>query len=97
MEIGETIAVFQSVYPPGRRQLASAHSALGESLLIQGKISEAERLFVDSAKQLGESLRQERRLAMQRLIRQHEAQGNLVSARQLQDELAAFERNVRSR
>jgi serine/threonine protein kinase/tetratricopeptide (TPR) repeat protein len=95
-EIREAISVYQRVFPPEHRLLAAAHSALGESLLAQGKIAEAEQLLVSSARQLGGSLHYERRLALRRLIQLHERKGSLASARQFMDELAAFEQQVRS-
>lgn len=70
--------------------------ALGESLLVQGRIAEAEPLLVSSVKQLGGSLHYDRRLAVQRLIRLYELKGDLVSARQWKDELATFARMARA-
>jgi serine/threonine-protein kinase len=95
-EIREAISLYQPVFPPEHEQFAAAHSALGECLLAQGKIAQAEELLVSSAKQLSSSLLYERRLALQRLIRLYELKGDLASARQFENELAAFKRKVRS-
>ena len=95
-DIREAISDYQKVYPPGHRLLAAAYSALGECLLAQGKIAEAEELLVSSARQLGGSLHYDRRLALQRLIRLYRVKGSPASARQFEEELAAFEKKVRS-
>jgi tetratricopeptide (TPR) repeat protein len=94
--IREAISVYEQTFPPGHRLLTSAHSALGECLLAQGKLTQAEPLLVSSARQLEGSLHYDRRLALRRLIRLHELNGNRTSAQQTKDELAAFERQVRA-
>jgi serine/threonine-protein kinase len=95
-EIRAAIANYRKVYPSGHRILAAAESALGESLLLQGKLTDAEPLLVDSIKQLGGTLHYDRRLAMQRLIQLYELKGDLALARQTRDELAALQQQART-
>jgi hypothetical protein len=95
-EIRAALDRYRQVLPPEHRYFAVARGALGEALLAQGKIAQAEDLLVSSAKQLESKMHYDRRLALRRLIRLYELQGNLASARQFEDELAAFEQKVRS-
>jgi eukaryotic-like serine/threonine-protein kinase len=95
-ELREAISIFRKVYPAGHRTLVAAQSALGESLLVQGKLAEAEPLLVNSVKQLGATLHYDRRLAVQRLIRLYEQKGDLALARQFKDELAALAQQART-
>ena len=43
-ETREAIAIFRKVYPAGHRTLVAAESTLGESLLLQGKVEEAQEI-----------------------------------------------------
>ena len=95
-ELSAAIAIFRKVYPAGHRILAAAQSALGESLLLQGKFDDAEPLLVNSVKQLSTTLHYDRRLAVQRLIKLYERQGDLARARLHGDELAAIARQART-
>ncbi|MET0532590.1 MAG: serine/threonine-protein kinase [Steroidobacter sp.] len=95
-EIREALSIYRKVYPPDHRLVTAALGALGESLLAQGKLSEAEPLLVGSAGKLENTRSYERRLALQRLLRLYQAKGDLASTRRCQDQLAAFERNVRA-
>jgi len=94
--IREAVSVYQNMFPPGHRVLAAAYGALGESLLAQGKLQQAESLLLQSLRHLGNTLHYQRRLALRRLIRLYEMKDNRVTARQFEDELAALERRVQS-
>lgn len=96
-EIRAAISVYQKVFPPGHRLLIVARSALGEALLLQGKLDDAEPLLVNSVQQFGDSVHYERRLALRRLIRLYELKGNAATARQFENELLALEATARSR
>jgi serine/threonine-protein kinase len=97
IEIREALSVYQRTFPRGHRSIASANSALGECLLAEGRTTEAEQLLVSSARQLQGSLHFDRRLALRRLLRLYQHNGNHTSARQTEAELTAFEQQVRSR
>ena len=86
----------ESVSPRVIEPSSPRESALGESLLLQGKVEEAEPLLVVSLKQLGATLHYDRRLAVQRLIKLYEAKGDAALARQYRDELAAIQQQART-
>ena len=90
----EAVSIYQKMFPDGHRVLAAAYGALGESLLAQGKVQQAEPLLLQSVRQLGNTLHFQRRLALRRLIRLYEMKGNRVTAMQFEEELAALERRV---
>ncbi len=96
-EIRAAIAIYQKVFPPRHRLLVAARSALGESLLLQGKLNDAEPLLVSSVRQFGDSVHYERRLALRRLIRLYELNGSAATARQYENELLALEKAAHSR
>ena len=96
-EIRAAITVYQKVLPPAHRLLIVAHSALGEALLLQGKLDDAEPLLVSSVQQFGDSVHYERRLALRRLIRLYELKDAAATARQFENELLALEQTARSR
>jgi serine/threonine-protein kinase len=96
-EIRAGLSVYQKTFPPNHRLVIAARSALGEALLLQGKLDEAEPLLVSSVQQFGDSVHYERRLALRRLIRLHELRGSAASARQLEHELRTVEATARSR
>jgi hypothetical protein len=95
-EIRAALAIFEKVFPPEHRQIVAARSALGESLLAQGKMVEAEALLVGSARQLEGVMHYERRRALQRLVRLYEAQGKADSAHAVIKTLADFDRQART-
>lgn len=94
--IREAVSVYQNMFPPGHRVLAAAYGALGESLLAQGKLQQAESLLLHSVRQLGSTLHYQRRLALRRLIRLYEMKNDRVTAKQFEEELASLERRVQS-
>jgi serine/threonine-protein kinase len=96
-EIRAAIAVYEKMFPPGHRLLVAARSALGESLLLQGKLDDAEPLLVSSVQQLGDRVHYDRRLALRRLIRLYELKGDAAQARQFENQLLALQQAARSR
>jgi tetratricopeptide (TPR) repeat protein len=97
VKIREALSNYEIALPRGHALIASARSALAESLLAQGRIPEAESLLIDSDKQLEGKVHFNRRLSLQRLIRLYEAKGDRQVLERFRSELAAFERRVRAR
>ena len=96
-EIRAAISVYGKMLPPEHRLLVAARSALGESLLLQGKLDDAEPLLVNTLQQFGATVHYERRLALRRLIRLYELKGTAATARRFEQELLALEETARSR
>jgi hypothetical protein len=63
---------------------------LASALLAQGKVSEAEGLLLQSAKQLENSFHPDRRASLQRLIQLYERKHDRQSAQRIRNELAAY-------
>ena len=96
-EVRAAIDVYQKMFPPDHPLLVAARSALGESLLLQGKLDDADPLLVGSVQQFGDSVHYERRLALRRLVRLYELKGSAAMAKKFSDELLALEATARSR
>jgi eukaryotic-like serine/threonine-protein kinase len=93
--IRRAISLYRKSLPAAHGELAAAHSALGESLLVQGRLEEAEPLLIDSDRALEGRLHAARRRSLQRLILLYERKQDSKSAEHHRNRLAAFERQVR--
>jgi hypothetical protein len=92
----EALSIYLKVLPAKHRDVVAANSALGEALLVQGKLVEAEKLLTASDALLTKELNAARRRSLQRLIRLYELKHEQPELEHYRQELAAFERRVRS-
>ncbi len=90
----EVLAIYQKTAAPGHSDLAIVHGALGEALLAQGKLAEAEPLLTESDRMLEGRLHAARRRSLLRLIQLHERREDGPSAERYRKLLAAFEREA---
>jgi len=92
----ESLSIFSQVQTATQTNIALAKSALGEALLAQGKLDEAEKLLTASEAVLARQLSAARRRSLQRLIRLYELKQEQPQLQQYREQLADFERRVRS-
>ena len=95
-QIREALSVYEQRLLPDHPLISVANAALGECLLAQGEWAEAEKLLRESARRLERRLPEERRQVLLVLIRLYEAQQNARATQRARDQLAAFERSVRT-
>ena len=95
-QIREAISLLEQALPPGHPSLLASHGALGESLLAQGRVVDAEKLLLQSATLPAGRAHVARRHALQRLIKLYEHKQDRQAAERTRHELAAFERQVQS-
>jgi len=94
--VREGLSIYSQMHPATHREVAAANSALGEALLAQGKLVEAEKLLIASDALLAKQLNAARRRSLQRLITLYELKHEQSKLEHYRQQLAAFERRVRS-
>jgi tetratricopeptide (TPR) repeat protein len=92
----KALAYHQKNLPPEHSLIAVARGVLGECLLAQGRIPEAEEILLDSSKRLGNQEPAQQRLILQSLIQLYERKADGQAVSHFRGELAAFERKVRA-
>jgi serine/threonine-protein kinase len=92
----EALSIYSQVLPATHREVAAANSALAEALLAQGRLDEAEKLLTASEALLAKQLNAARRRSLQRLIRLYELKHEQLKLEHYREQLADFERRVRS-
>jgi len=93
--VRQAIEICRQAFPHNRMRIFVARGALGECLLSQGKLSEAEILLRDSIQQLGTQYPIHRRLYFGSLIRLYQLKGDQASAQRTAADLAAFSSKLR--
>lgn len=94
--VGEALDLYRTIFPEGNFLIVAAQGTLGECLLAQNKLADAEPLLRDSIEQLGDHHRIQRRLALQSLVKLHRVKDDSESARETQARLLEFSMKLRS-
>ena len=94
--VREAIGLYRKVFPQGNLLIVDAQGTLGECLLAQHKLTEAEPLLRDSIEQLGDRHCIQRRMFLESLVKLYNSNNDVKSAHDTQARLRAFSGQLRS-
>jgi eukaryotic-like serine/threonine-protein kinase len=94
--VRDALELYRKILPQGNLLIVVARGALGECMLAQRKLADAEPLLRDSIEQLGNRYGVQRRQFFQSLLKLHNLKNDSKSARDTQTRLHAFSGQLRS-
>jgi hypothetical protein len=94
--VREALELYRNILPQGNLLIVAAKGALGECLLAQHKLADAEPLLRDSIEQLGNRHSVHRRQFFASLVKLYHFKNDSSSARDTQTRLLAFSEKLRN-
>jgi serine/threonine protein kinase/tetratricopeptide (TPR) repeat protein len=94
--VREALDLYRKMFPQGNLLIATAQGALGECLLAQHQLADAEPLLRDSIERLDDRYCVQRRHFLESLVKLYDLKNDSKSARDTQARLLAFSKQLRS-
>lgn len=94
--VREALDLYRNIFPHGNLLIVDANGALGECLLAQHRLADAEPLLRDSIEQLGDRHCVQRRQFFASLVKLYDFNKDAKSAHATQTRLTAFSKQLRS-